>query len=203
MNSPPACQFPVPRFRNTCACSKRPASFATAAPAHAESTSSIPRAWPCSATIFPNFGIRHWRLSRRPPRKRTKRRNSMAPQTAVMATVKRTLRVGVPIEFAFRMLTEKMGTWWPASHHIGKVPFVEVVVEPRVGGKWMERGEHGEECQWGTVLVWDPPKQVVFSWQLQTDWTFSTDMSRASEVAFTFFADGPEATRMEFEHRHL
>ena len=96
-----------------------------------------------------------------------------------------------------------MGTWWPASHHIGKVPFVDVVVEPRVGGKWMERGGHGEECQWGTVLAWDPPKQVVFSWQLQVDWSFSTDMSRASEVAFTFFAEDPEATRMEFEHRHL
>jgi len=127
----------------------------------------------------------------------------MAPQTAVMATVKRTLRVGVPIEFAFRMLTEKMGTWWPASHHIGQVPFAEVIVEPRAGGRWLERGEHGEECQWGTVLVWDPPKQVVFSWQLQSDWKFSPDMARASEVAFTFFAEGPEATRMEFEHRHL
>ena len=127
----------------------------------------------------------------------------MAPQTAPTAAVRRTLRVGVPIDFAFRMLTEKMGTWWPASHHIGKVPFAEVIVEPRVGGKWMERGGGGEECQWGTVLAWDPPKQVVFSWQLQADWTFSTDMSRASEVAFTFFAEGPEMTRLEFEHRHF
>ena len=127
----------------------------------------------------------------------------MAPQTAPTASVRRTLRVDVPVDLAFRMLTEKMGTWWPASHHIGKVPFAEVIVEPRVGGKWMERGHNGEECQWGTVLAWDPPSQVVFSWQLQADWSFSTDMSRASEVAFTFFAEGPEATRMEFEHRHL
>lgn len=127
----------------------------------------------------------------------------MAPQTAAMAAVKRTLHVGVPIDHAFRMLTEKMGTWWPASHHIGKVPFAEIVIEPRVGGKWVERGHNGEECQWGTVLVWDPPKQVVFSWQLQADWKFSPDMSRASEVAFTFFAEGPESTRLEFEHRHI
>jgi len=120
-----------------------------------------------------------------------------------MATVKRTLRVGVPIDYAFRMLTEKMEAWWPASHHIGKVPFAEIIVEPRVGGRWMERGANGEECQWGTILAWDPPKQVVFSWQLQADWSFSPDMSRASEVVFAFFAEGPEATRMEFEHRHL
>ena len=96
-----------------------------------------------------------------------------------------------------------MGTWWPASHHIGQVPFAEIVVEPRVGGRWMERGHNGEECQWGTVLVWDPPKQVVFSWQLQAEWKFSPDVSRASEVAFTFFAEGPETTRIEFEHRHI
>jgi uncharacterized protein YndB with AHSA1/START domain len=111
--------------------------------------------------------------------------------------------VGVPIDYAFRMLTEEMAAWWPASHHIGKVPFAEIIVEPRVGGKWMERGANGEECQWGTILAWDPPKQVVISWQLQADWSFSPDMSRASEVVFTFFAEGPEATRMEFEHRHI
>ena len=120
-----------------------------------------------------------------------------------MAAVKRTVRVGVPIEYAFGMLTKKMGTWWPASHHIGQVPFAEIVVEPRIGGRWLERGHNGEECQWGTVLVWDPPKQVVFSWQLQVDWKFSPDISRASEVAFAFFAEGPEATRLEFEHRHI
>ena len=120
-----------------------------------------------------------------------------------MAAVKRTLHVGVPIEHAFRMLTEKMGIWWPANHHIGQVPFAEIVVEPHGGGRWLERGEKGEECQWGTVLVWDPPQQVVFSWQLQADWKFSPDMSRASEVAFSFFAEGPEMTRLEFEHRHI
>ena len=28
-------------------------------------------------------------------------------------------------------------------------------------------------------------------------------MARASEVALEFFAEGPEATRVEFEHRHI
>lgn len=127
----------------------------------------------------------------------------MAPQPSPVATVKRTLRVGVPIDRAFRVLTEKMGTWWPASHHIGKTPFSEIVVEPRVGGRWFERDGAGSECDWGRVLVWDPPKHVVISWQLQPDWQFSPDLSRASEVSFEFSAEGPEATRLEFEHRHL
>jgi hypothetical protein len=51
------------------------------------------------------------------------------------AAVKRTIRVNVPIERAFRVFTEKMGTWWPGTHHIAKTPFVEVVVEPHAGGR--------------------------------------------------------------------
>ena len=43
----------------------------------------------------------------------------------------------------------------------------------------------------------------MLSWHLQADWHFDPDMARASEVGFEFIAEGPEATRMEFEHRHL
>jgi uncharacterized protein YndB with AHSA1/START domain len=127
----------------------------------------------------------------------------MTPQTAPVADVKRTLRIGVPIDHAFRVLTEKMGAWCPASHHIAKTPFAEIVVEPRVGGRWFERDSKGAECDWGHVLVWDPPKHLVVSWQLQPDWQYSADMSKASEVSFEFVAGGPAATRLEFEHRHL
>jgi uncharacterized protein YndB with AHSA1/START domain len=53
------------------------------------------------------------------------------------------------------------------------------------------------------VLVWEPPKRLVVSWHLQTDFHYDPDMARASEVSFEFIAEGPEATRLEFEHRHL
>lgn len=127
----------------------------------------------------------------------------MTAQAAPTAAVKRTLHVAVPIDYAFRTLTERMGTWWPASHHIGKTPFAEIVVEPRAGGRWFEGDAAGSECDWGKVLVFDPPKQLVVSWHLQADWHYDPDMSRASEVAFQFIEEGPEATRIEFEHRHL
>jgi len=96
-----------------------------------------------------------------------------------------------------------MGTWWPATHHIAPKPFTEIVIEPRTGGRWFERDADGAECEWGRVLAWEAPKRLVVSWQVQPDWKFSRDMARASEVALEFFAEGPEATRVEFEHRHI
>ena len=127
----------------------------------------------------------------------------MSTKPAPTASVKRTLRVAVPIEYAFRVLTQKMGSWWPATHHIAKTPFAEVVVDPRVGGRWFERDADGAECDWGRVLVYEPPRRLVVSWHLQSDWSFDANPTRASEVVFDFFEEGPEATRLEFEHRHL
>ena len=127
----------------------------------------------------------------------------MAPQTAPTEAVKRTLHLNVPIEHAFRVFTERMGSWWPASHHVGETPFQDILIDPRAGGRWYEVNVKGEECLWGTVLAWEPPKRVVLSWHLQPDWSFSPDMARASEVALEFVAEGLEKTRVEFEHRHL
>jgi uncharacterized protein YndB with AHSA1/START domain len=127
----------------------------------------------------------------------------MAPEAVPSTSVKRTIRVNVPIEKAFQVFTERMGAWWPASHHIAAQPFHDVVVEPREGGRWFERDNNGAECDWGRVLSWEPPYRLTLSWQLQPDWKYSADMSRASEVALEFIAEGNQATRLELEHRHI
>jgi hypothetical protein len=53
------------------------------------------------------------------------------------------------------------------------------------------------------VLVYEPPKRLVVSWHLQTDWSFDPNPGRASEMSFEFIEEGPEQTRLEFAHRHL
>jgi len=111
--------------------------------------------------------------------------------------------VEVPIEKAFQVFTQRMGKWWPASHHVGNVPFKDLLIEPRVGGRWYEINAEGAECLWGSVLAWEPPKRVVLSWHLQPDWSFSGDMGRASEISLEFIAVGAEETRVEFEDRRL
>jgi uncharacterized protein YndB with AHSA1/START domain len=120
-----------------------------------------------------------------------------------MAAYKKTMHVNVSIERAFKVFTEKMGAWWPQSHHVGGTPFKVILIDPRTGGRWYEINGDGEECVWGSVLAWEPPKKVALSWHLQPDWSFSPDLTKASEVALEFVAEGPERTRLEFEHRHL
>jgi len=110
--------------------------------------------------------------------------------------------VAAPREIAFRVFTEKMTSWWPlATHHIGKANAVAAVIEPRVGGRWFERGEDGSETPWGKVLAWEPPARVVLAWQIRADWQCDPDFVTEVEAAFT--ATGPATTRVDFEHRNL
>ena len=127
----------------------------------------------------------------------------MAPEMALSTAVRKTLYVEVPVEKAFQVFTERMGAWWPATHHIGTTPFQDVIIEPHAGGRWFERDAKGGECDWGSVLAWEPPKKVVLAWHLQPDFKYSSDKTRASEVALEFIAEGPEKTRVEFEHRNI
>ena len=124
------------------------------------------------------------------------------------AVVRKAVRVNASVERAFSVFVEQMETWWPASHHVGDTPFEAIFVEPRVGGRWYERNSKGEQGEWGTVLAWDPPRMVRFSWHLgpdhdSPDWKFDPDLSRASEVEIRFSPSGEGATLVELEHSKL
>jgi uncharacterized protein YndB with AHSA1/START domain len=116
--------------------------------------------------------------------------------------VRKTMNVKAPPDIAWRVFTEKMGTWWPLLHYkIGKANAVDAVVEPRVGGRWYERGEDGSTCDWGRVLVWEPNSRLVLTWDITADWQFDPKLN--TEIEVRFIADGKDATRVELEHRRL
>jgi uncharacterized protein YndB with AHSA1/START domain len=117
-------------------------------------------------------------------------------------SLRKVVSVKAPPEVAWRVFTEKMGTWWPlATHKIGKAKAVDAVIEPGVGGRWYERGDDGSTCDWGRVLSWEPHTRVVLSWEISADWKHDPNLK--TEVEVRFIADGKNGTRVELEHRRL
>jgi uncharacterized protein YndB with AHSA1/START domain len=116
--------------------------------------------------------------------------------------VRKAVNLHVPPAVAWRVFTEKMGTWWPlATHKIGKAKAVDAVIEPRVGGRWYERGDDGSTCDWGRVLSWEPHSRLVLSWEISADWQHDPNLK--TEVEVRFIAVGKDGTRVELEHRYL
>jgi uncharacterized protein YndB with AHSA1/START domain len=117
--------------------------------------------------------------------------------------VQKSVTVQATAARAFSVFTAGIDAWWPKSHHIGKGPLAETVIESRVGGICYGRSEDGSVCPWGKVLVWDPPHRLVLAWQVAPDWTYEPDLAKASEVEVRFTAVDPQHTRVELEHRHF
>jgi hypothetical protein len=90
------------------------------------------------------------------------------------APIRKTIRVGANPARAFQVFTAGMARWWRPEHHIAKTPFVDLVVEPRTGGRWFERDK---------------------------DWEYDQDFVTELEVRFIAESDG--TTRVKLEHRDL
>lgn len=77
----------------------------------------------------------------------------------------RTTYVPWPQESAFWRFTQDFGAWWPIrTHSVGGAKTRTAVFEGRVGGTIHEVFHDGGRSIWGTVLVWEPPRRVVFTW---------------------------------------
>jgi uncharacterized protein YndB with AHSA1/START domain len=125
-------------------------------------------------------------------------------QTQASATsVRADVVVDVPVGRAFEVFTQEMPSWWHPDHHLIEVELAEMVVEPRVGGHIYDRGIDGSECRWATVLAYEPPDRIVFSWNISPEWRIESDAAKASEVEVRFTPEGSERTRVKLEHRNL
>lgn len=120
--------------------------------------------------------------------------------TIAPAPVRKSLTVKASPDRAFQVFAGGMGDWWLKSHSLTRAGQVAVTIEPRVGGRWYETGADGQTCDWGRVLVWEPPSRLVLIWALNADWT--TDPLIETEVEVTFTPEGT-GTRVTLEHRKL
>ncbi len=122
-------------------------------------------------------------------------RNQVSDGTpAPMEPIRLSATVARPAADAFRIFTEGIGEWWPSNrgYSFGGGRLKEVCLEPVAGGRLYERYTDGEEFEVGRVIVCEPPRRIVFTWQGR--WSEPTEV----EVRFT-----PEgsATRVDLEHR--
>jgi uncharacterized protein YndB with AHSA1/START domain len=126
----------------------------------------------------------------------------MSVQAADMV-VRASVEVQAPIERAFHVFTEEIGSWWNPDHHILEGELAEMVFEPRVGGHVYDRAVDGSECRWARVLAFEPPDRFVISWDINLQWKLETDPARTSEIEVRFTALGEGRTLVELEHRNL
>jgi uncharacterized protein YndB with AHSA1/START domain len=111
--------------------------------------------------------------------------------------VTRSVSVGVPPERAFAIFTEEIGKWWPLAEGMAFAGdrWQDMVIEGREGGRVYERARDGEIFHIGSVIVFEPPQRLVFTWGEATEeWAGSTEV----EVRFTEENGG---TRVDLEHR--
>jgi len=118
-----------------------------------------------------------------------------------MNSIRKEVLVKASPQRAFQAFTEKIDRWWPRSHHIGKAEMKEAILETREGGRWYETGVDGSECNWGKVLVWDPPSRLLLAWQITAEWQY--DPNFTTEVEISFVEEGPKSTRVTLEHRNI
>ena len=101
---------------------------------------------------------------------------------------------------AFEVFTGQMDGWWPRTHHVGKTPMTEMVLESGANGRWYTKHEDGCEVMVGHVLTWQPYDLLVLNWQLGADFHYQPDLT--TEVEVRFIPQGG-ATLVKFEHRNL
>jgi uncharacterized protein YndB with AHSA1/START domain len=121
--------------------------------------------------------------------------SSRAKETVSPPPLRFEIRVPLPPERAFELFTDGIGTWWPiATHSVGCARVKDTRIEPRVGGGCIETWDDGQEKQWGSVLVWEPPTRFVMSWHP------GQAVELAQEVEVRFTRDGA-GSRVVLEHR--
>lgn len=86
------------------------------------------------------------------------------------------LRVECSPEHAFDVWTRRIGLWWPRGHSVSGDPGLSVEIEPRAGGRVVERTPAGAEHVWGEVTAWEPPDRLAYLWHIYEARPEATDV---------------------------
>lgn len=121
----------------------------------------------------------------------------MATQTTA-EPIRKSIELACTPEHAWEVFTGRMTHWWPLDKfslaHAKGVQVEEIVFEPRVGGRVIERMSDGAEGEWAIIRAWDPPRQLIMAWHPGTPGIYT-------EVELRFTSLANNQCRVELEHR--
>lgn len=106
----------------------------------------------------------------------------------------KTRTVPLPVEQAFALFTERIGSWWPTETHSIAADNEDATAgtiirfDAHVGGQVVETAPDGSECSWADVMAWQPPHRFVLSWHPSPNPIASSVL----EVTFTATEGGTE-----------
>jgi Activator of Hsp90 ATPase homolog 1-like protein len=83
---------------------------------------------------------------------------------------------------AFDLWATRTSLWWPPSHSRSGDPDLQVLFEPRPGGRIVERASDGAEYTWGEVVVWEPPGRLEYLWHIYGERSHATHVAIAFEA---------------------
>jgi uncharacterized protein YndB with AHSA1/START domain len=104
----------------------------------------------------------------------------------ILDPIERGVTVPVPAERAFSHFVDDFAQWWPQTYSWSGDVLEDSGIEAFAGGHCYEIGPGGFRCDWGTVIVFERPLRLVFTWQINPDRTPQPDQERASVVELLF-----------------
>ena len=116
--------------------------------------------------------------------------------------IKFSVSVHVSAEEAFNTFTSCFQSWWPAAYTLSQDVLVKIGIEPKEGGLCFEIGPHDFRCDWGRVIKWNPPSQLILSWQVNQNSAPEPNPAKASELHVNF-VEVNGATKVEIEHHNI
>ena len=119
------------------------------------------------------------------------------------ATVRKEIVVDAPIERAFTVFTDRFGDFKPPEHNLLGAPIAETVFEPgSAAASWTgppTAASAGGRGSWPSTrrTGWCSAGTSAPGGRIETD------PAQTSEVEVRFYAETPDRTRVELEHRHI
>lgn len=110
-------------------------------------------------------------------------------------------QVSVAPDEAFRTFVEGFGRWWPRERTWAQGDLAEMVIEPKMGGRCIERRKDGSEQIWGKVLAFDRPHHIVIAWLISPSGAAEDSEATASRLDVRFSPIEGGGTNVLLVHR--